>query len=95
MGRKEPLLAQGLPILNVDNSFDRHVCFIIGSFSDNYWNCSLTKQKDVQMCFCMRALCGLQIANFYGCRRAQEINNTFSILKDGRTQQYMQVWLTF
>jgi len=35
VGRKEPHTAQRSPIRNVDNSFDRHVCFIIGSFLMN------------------------------------------------------------
>ncbi len=39
---------------------------------------------------------GLQIANSYGCREGfRRINDTISIVKDGRTQQYCKLSLTF
>lgn len=43
----------------------------------------------------MMTNCGLQIAIFTAAGGVMRIKDTFSIVKDGRTQEYMQVSMTF
>ena len=51
----------------------------------------VTEAKRCAEMFLHDGLCGLLIANCFGCRRGRRIKDTFSILKDVRTQGYLIV----